>query len=40
MLALQYRPSIARYLAQRAGAPAGGALALEDIRPPAPPGPD
>jgi threonine dehydrogenase-like Zn-dependent dehydrogenase len=40
MLALQYRPSIARYLAQRAGAPAGGALALEDIRPPVPPGPD
>ncbi|HEY7076691.1 MAG TPA: zinc-binding dehydrogenase [Solirubrobacteraceae bacterium] len=40
MLALQYRPSIARYLATKAGAPsAGGALALEDIRPPAPPGP-
>jgi len=41
MLALQYRPSIARYLATKAGAPsAGGALALEDIKPPAPPAPD
>lgn len=40
MLALQYRPSLARYLATRAGAPGAGALALEDVRPPAPPAPD
>jgi threonine dehydrogenase-like Zn-dependent dehydrogenase len=41
MLALRYTPSLPRYLAARAGASAGGgALALEDIRPPRLPGPD
>jgi threonine dehydrogenase-like Zn-dependent dehydrogenase len=40
MLALRYTPSIPRYVAARAGAPAGGgALALEEIRPPRLPGP-
>jgi threonine dehydrogenase-like Zn-dependent dehydrogenase len=41
MQALRYSPSIPRYVAARAGAPAGGgALALEDVRPPRLPGPD
>jgi threonine dehydrogenase-like Zn-dependent dehydrogenase len=39
MLALTYRPTTARYAAARARLPSG-ALQLEDIRPPRPPGPD
>jgi threonine dehydrogenase-like Zn-dependent dehydrogenase len=40
MLALRYTPSLPRYLAARAGAPAaGGSLALDEIRPPRLPGP-
>jgi threonine dehydrogenase-like Zn-dependent dehydrogenase len=40
MLALRYTPSLPRYVAARAGAPAaGGSLALEEIRPPRLPGP-
>jgi threonine dehydrogenase-like Zn-dependent dehydrogenase len=38
MQALTYRPTPARYAAARAGLPSG-ALRLEDIRPPRPPGP-
>jgi threonine dehydrogenase-like Zn-dependent dehydrogenase len=41
MLALRYTPSLPRYLAARAGAPAGGgSLALEEVRPPRLPGRD
>jgi threonine dehydrogenase-like Zn-dependent dehydrogenase len=39
MLALTYTPSLPRYLAARASLPSG-ALRLEDIRPPRPPGAD
>jgi threonine dehydrogenase-like Zn-dependent dehydrogenase len=40
MLALRYTPSLPRYLATRAGVPGAGALSLEDVRPPALPGPE
>jgi threonine dehydrogenase-like Zn-dependent dehydrogenase len=39
MLALQYTPSLPRYLAARANLPGPGSLALEEIRPPRTPGP-
>jgi threonine dehydrogenase-like Zn-dependent dehydrogenase len=39
MLALEYTPSLPRYLAAKANLPAGGALALTEMRPPRPPGP-
>ncbi len=39
MKALTYTPSIAKYVATRAGVPGAGALALEDVRPPRAPGP-
>ena len=40
MKALTYTPTIAKYVAARANLPGGGALALEDVRPPRAPGPD
>ena len=40
MKALTYTPTIAKYVATRAGVPGTGALALEDIRPPRAPGSD
>jgi threonine dehydrogenase-like Zn-dependent dehydrogenase len=38
--ALTYTPTLAKYVATRAGLQGAGALALEDIRPPRSPGPD
>jgi threonine dehydrogenase-like Zn-dependent dehydrogenase len=38
--ALTYTPTLAKYVATRAGVPGAGALALEDIRPPRSPGKD
>ena len=40
MKALTYTPTIAKYVATRAGVPGAGALALEEVRPPRAPGPD
>lgn len=40
MKALTYTPSIAKYVAARAGLPGADALRLEDVRPPRAPGPD
>jgi threonine dehydrogenase-like Zn-dependent dehydrogenase len=40
MLALRYTGSLPRYLATKAGLPGAGALALEDVRPPALPTPE
>ena len=40
MKALTYTPTIAKYVATRAGVPGAGALALEDIRPPRAPSSD
>jgi threonine dehydrogenase-like Zn-dependent dehydrogenase len=40
MKALTYTPTIAKYVATRAGVPGAGALALEDVRPPRAPSPD
>jgi threonine dehydrogenase-like Zn-dependent dehydrogenase len=40
MKALTYTPTIAKYVATRAGVPGAGALALEDVRPPRAPGPE
>ena len=39
MQALTYTPSIAKYVATRAGLPGAGALALSEVRPPRMPGP-
>src|SRR4051812_1324609 len=38
MKALTYTPTIAKYVATRAGVPGAGALALEEVRPPKAPG--
>jgi threonine dehydrogenase-like Zn-dependent dehydrogenase len=40
MKALTYTPTIAKYVATRAGVPGTGALALEEVRPPRAPGPE
>ena len=40
MKALTYTPTLAKYVATRAGLPGAGALALDEIRPPRAPGPD
>jgi len=40
MKALTYTPTIAKYVATRAGVPGAGALALEEVRPPRAPGPE